>query len=60
MKKMFLGVGILLAILLGIQPLSHATPTLTFFDGTTTVTITDGGAGDSNPNVDRVDRCVGY
>jgi hypothetical protein len=49
MKKGFLGISIVLAILLGFQPLSHATPVLNLTDGAVSVMITDGGAGDANP-----------
>jgi hypothetical protein len=55
MKKGFLGILIVLAILLGIQPLSHATAILTLSDGVNpTVTVADGGAGDINPLVGMV------
>lgn len=51
MKKIVVLVSALFSLVVigGVKP-AYATPMLTLFDGTTTVTITDGGVGDADPD----------
>lgn len=51
MLRKLLGIAIAIA---GLTQLAHALPSIRIFDGTTTITITDNGAGDSSPVAGRV------
>jgi len=46
-------VAVLALLFIGL-PGAYAVPTLVLFDGTTTITVVDGGLGDVNPNVGAV------